>query len=195
MSAINPPFDYASVHANFSFSVPERFNFAFDIVDQRAQQSDKIALIAINRAADAVRYYRYSDLERESNRFANALLAMGVNKGDAVLVVLPRIAAWYFVILGCTKIGAVAMPGTNQLKAKDLAYRIHRSDAKIAIVTASHTEAIESIHEHCPSLKHRIVVGAQRPGWDRFESLCEQADDRLDRSSIPATRSEETMLS
>ena len=194
MSQAFPPFDYASVHADFSFSVPESFNFAFDVVDRRAHEADKTAIIAINRSAEEQRLYRYSDLERESNRFANALLQMGIQKGDAVLVVLPRVIAWYVVILGCTKIGAIAMPGTNQLKAKDLAYRIHRSDAKLAVVTHSHATAIESIHEDCPSLQYRMLVGEQRPGWLHFESLCEKAGDTLDRSSIPATRSDETML-
>ena len=110
-----PPFDYESARTNFSFAVPETFNFAFDVVGQRARSADKTALIAINRAGDQVNYYRYSDLEKQSNRFANALLKMGVRKGDTVLLVLPRIPAWYFVILACTKIGAIAMPGTNQL--------------------------------------------------------------------------------
>ncbi|NDH56678.1 MAG: acyl-CoA synthetase, partial [Betaproteobacteria bacterium] len=117
MSSAFPPFDYDSARASFSFSVPPQFNFAFDVVDQRAKSDDKTALIAIDRSGETVNYYRYSDLEKQSNRFANALLAMGIRKGDTVLVVLPRIAAWYFVILACTKIGAIAMPGTNQLKA------------------------------------------------------------------------------
>ncbi|NBU00159.1 MAG: acyl-CoA synthetase, partial [Betaproteobacteria bacterium] len=96
-----PPFDYESARTNFSFAVAETFNFAFDVVGQRARSADKTALIAINRAGDQVNYYRYSDLEKQSNRFANALLKMGVRKGDTVLLVLPRIPAWYFVILAC----------------------------------------------------------------------------------------------
>ncbi|NCZ28446.1 MAG: acyl-CoA synthetase, partial [Betaproteobacteria bacterium] len=194
MSSAFPPFDYDSARASFSFSVPPQFNFAFDVVDQRAKSDDKTALIAIDRSGETVNYYRYSDLEKQSNRFANALLAMGIRKGDTVLVVLPRIAAWYFVLLACTKIGAIAMPGTNQLKAKDLAYRIHRSDAKLAVVTAAHAQAIESIQGDCPSLRHRILVGGQSPGWEHFEALCAEASEALDRSSIPATKADETML-
>ena len=189
-----PPFDYESARRNFSFSVPEDFNFAFDIVAARASKHDKTALIAINRSGDQVSYYRYSDLEQQSNRFANALLAMGIEKGDTVLLVLPRIPAWYFVILACTKIGAIAMPGTNQLKAKDLAYRIHRSDAKLAVVAGPHAEAIESIQADCPTLRQRILVGEARSGWEHFESLCAQASDQLDRSMIPPTRADESML-
>ena len=118
-----PDFDYAAARAGFSYTVPEFFNFGFDVVDRRAQEKDKLALIAIDRNGENVKHYNYSDLARESNRFANALLSMGVRKGDSVLVVLPRTPEWYFVLLGCTKIGAMAMQGTNQLKAKDRRYR------------------------------------------------------------------------
>ena len=189
-----PPFDYESARTNFSFAVPETFNFAFDVVGQRARSADKTALIAINRAGDQVNYYRYSDLEKQSNRFANALVKMGVRKGDTVLLVLPRIPAWYFVILACTKIGAIAMPGTNQLKAKDLAYRIDRSDAKLAVVASQHASAIESIQAECLSLKHRILVGEARSGWEHFESLCDRASDQFDRAAIEPTRADESML-
>jgi acyl-coenzyme A synthetase/AMP-(fatty) acid ligase len=189
-----PPFDYEAARANFSYSVPEFFNFGFDVVDRRAQQNDKLALIAIDRSGQHITHYHYSDLERESNRFANALLDLGVRKGDAVLVVLPRIPQWYFVLLGCAKIGAIAMPGTNQLKAKDLEYRINRSGASVAIVGPMHAEPIESIASVCPTLKHRILVGQDKMGWHHFESLCAAQPPQMDRQRITPTRSEETML-
>lgn len=188
------PFDYEAARANFSYSVPEFFNFGFDVVDRRAQQNDKLALIAIDRSGQHIKHYNYSDLERESNRFANALLDLGVRKGDAVLVVLPRIPQWYFVLLGCAKIGAIAMPGTNQLKAKDLEYRINRSGASMAVVGPMHAEPIESIASVCPSLKHRILVGQDKMGWHHFESLCAAQPPQMDRQKITPTRSEETML-
>lgn len=189
-----PDFDYETARANFSFNVPEFFNFGFDVVDRRARENDKLALIAIDRTGKQVTHYRYSDLERESNRFANALLAMGVRKGDSVLVVLPRIAPWYFVLLGCAKIGAIAMPGTNQLKAKDLAYRINRSGANVVVVGSVHAQAVESIASLCPSLEHKILVGEDRAGWQSFEGMCAAQDPHINRRILTPTRSDEPML-
>lgn len=189
-----PNFDYDTARANFTYSVPEFFNFAFDVVDRRARENDKLALIAIDRTGEQVTHYRYSDLERESNRFANALLAMGVRKGDSVLVVLPRIAEWYFVLLACTKIGAIAMPGTNQLKAKDLAYRINRSGASVVVVGDMHAQAVESIASLCPSLEHKILVGQDRAGWQSFVGMCAAQDSHMDRRKLAPTRSDEAML-
>ena len=157
-----PQFDHAAACAAFSFSVPDNFNFAFDVVAKRAVEADKVALIAINQTGEEVIHHSYSDLDKASNRFVNALMSMGVKKGDAALVVLPRIAEWYHVLLGCCKAGVVAMPGTNLLKAKDLEYRIKRADAKLAIVTTAHAEAIEEIMANCPTLEHLVLVGDER---------------------------------
>lgn len=189
-----PAFDYEQTRANFSFDVPEFFNFGFDVVDRRARENDKLALIAIDRSGQRITHHRYSDLERESNRFANALLSLGVRKGDSVLVVLPRIPEWYFVLLGCAKIGAIAMPGTNQLKAKDLEYRIQRSGARVAVVGPTHAQAIDAIAPMCPSLQHKLLVGEERVGWHPYESLCGGQAPVIDPQSITPTRSDETML-
>lgn len=194
MTTSFPPFDYTQARADFTYSVPEFFNFGFDVVDRRAQEKDKVALMAIDRTGQHITHHRYSDLERESNRFANALWELGVRKGDAVLVILPRIPQWYFVLLGCAKIGAIAMPGTNQLKAKDLEYRIQRSGATVAVVGPAHAAPIESIKSHCSSLQHQILVGQERPGWLSFEGMCAAQPAQVDRQKIQPTRSEETML-
>ncbi|MDP6895817.1 MAG: AMP-binding protein [Rhodospirillales bacterium] len=189
-----PPFNYAATCKAFSYSVPNDFNFAFDVVAKRAAEADKVALIAIDRTGEEVIHHSYSDLDKASNRFANALMAMGVEKGDPALVVLPRIPEWYHVLLGCCKTGVIAMPGTNLLKAKDLEYRIKRADAKLAIVTTAHAEAVEEIMANCPTLEHLVLVGGEREGWSTFETICAAERDEVDRAALPTTRAEELML-
>jgi len=189
-----PPFNYAATCKAFSYSVPGDFNFAFDVVAKRAVEADKVALIAIDRTGEEVIHHSYSDLDKASNRFANALMAMGVEKGDPALVVLPRIPEWYHVLLGCCKTGVIAMPGTNLLKAKDLEYRIKRADAKLAIVTTAHAEAVEEIMANCPTLEHLVLVGGEREGWSTFETICAAERDEVDRAALPTTRAEELML-
>ena len=188
------PFDYDAARADFSLPVPDDFNFAFDVVAKRAREADKTALIAIDRSGETVTRHSYSDLDRASNRFANALMTLGAEKGDSAVVVLPRIPAWYHVILGCTKTGVVAMPGTNLLTAKDLEYRINRAGAKMAVVTDKHAEAIESIRDKCPTLETLIVVGGERDGWRSFDALCAAEADTVDRAALPQTKVDELML-
>jgi len=194
MKSTFPPFDYEAARAEFSFSVPDDYNFAFDVIGKRALENDKTALIVIERDGENVVHHSYSDLDKASSRFTNALQGLGVTKGDAVLVVLPRIPEWHHVLLGCTKMGAIAMPGTNLLTAKDLEYRINRAGVKVAVVTKKHAEAIESIKANCPTLEHLILVGDAREGWNPYQSICAAAPDTVDRAALPVTKSDELML-
>jgi acyl-coenzyme A synthetase/AMP-(fatty) acid ligase len=194
MSGRFPPFDYAAARADFRFDVADDFNFAFDVVAERGRHADKTALIAIDRTGKNVVHHSYSDLDRMSNRFANALMMLGAEKGDFAFVMIPRIVEWYQVLLGCTKTGVVAMPGTNLLTAKDIEYRINRADARIAIVTAEHASKVEQIRNNCPSLEHLVLVGAARDGWSSLEDMCAAVPDIVDRAALPRTSADEPML-
>ena len=194
MSRPFSPFDYAAARAEFRFDAADDFNFAFDVVAKRGRHADKTALIAIDRTGENVVHHTYSDLDRLSNRFANALMTLGAEKGDFAFVMIPRIVEWYQVLLGCTKTGVVAMPGTNLLTAKDIEYRINRADARIAIVTAEHADKVEKIWKNCPSLEHLILVGAARDGWSSLEDMCAAVPDIVDRAALPRTSADEPML-
>lgn len=116
---------------SLSLDVPEDYNFAFDVIDARAMQADKTAFISVDRSGERVEHHSFSDLSRASNRLANVLLALGAQQGDFAVVVIPRIPAWYEVLIGCMKAGVVAMPGTNLLTAKDIAYRINKGGRQV----------------------------------------------------------------
>ena len=112
MNATTPSFDYAAARRNFKLEIPNNFNFAFDVVAKRGREADKTALIAIDKTGEHVIKHSYSDLEQNSNRFAHVLMELGAAKGDFAFVMVPRLAVWYHVLLGCMKTGVVAMPGT-----------------------------------------------------------------------------------
>ena len=107
---------------------------------------------------------------------------------------MPRVVEWYQVLLGCTKTGVVAMPGTNLLTARDIEYRINQADARLAIVTAAHVEKVEQIKANCPSLELLVVVGGECPGWYALEEICSAERDTVDRALLPPTYKDELML-
>ena len=193
MNTATPAFDYDAMRRDFALTVPPDFNFAFDVVAQRAQTADRTALVAIARDG-AVARHSYSDLDRDSSRFANVLLDLGVGQGAFAFVMIPRIPAWYHVLLGCMKAGVVSMPGTNLLTARDIAYRINRSGASVVIVTAAHVDKVESVRADCPSVRHLVVVDAVRDGWISMPDACAAAPATFDRSRVPATASSDPML-
>ena len=195
---MSPPpssFDYEAACRDFDLKIPDNFNFAFDVVAKRALEADKTALIAIDKTGQSVVEHSYSDLERASNRFAHVLTDVGAVKGDFAFVMIPRLAAWYHVLLGCMKTGVVAMPGTNLLTAKDIEYRVNRSGAKLVIVTSAHVEKVEAVKDKCPTLECLIVVdGDPLDGWTSMEQACIAAPDTLDRASVPSNTATDPML-
>jgi acetyl-CoA synthetase len=90
--------------------------------------------------------------------------------------------------------GAVAMLGTNLLTANDIEYRINRAGAKVAVVSATHADAVEAIKAKCPTLEHLILVRMNRKDWHSFDTLCAQSDDHFDRTMVGPTRSTDLIL-
>lgn len=182
----------AEVRENFRFEIPEYYNFGFDVIDERAKNPQKVAYIAVDAAAETITPHTFKDLSSASNRVANWLTSMGLGKGDFVFVMLPRIPAWYEIMVGCCKANVVAMPGTNLLTPKDIEYRVQKSHAKVAIVTAANAEKFDEVRSRCPSLEHLICVGGEREGWMNFEQNASACSE--DFSSDSPSKSTDLML-
>lgn len=186
--------NYTTARSSFKLEIPDTFNFAFDVIDDRADTHDTTAVLAVSGDGKDVREIRYSDISRDSNRFANALTSLGLEKGDFACVVIGRKPEWYTVLFGCMKVGVVSMPGTNLLTAKDIAFRVNHSGAKAVIVTEEHCAKVEEIRADCPTLAHFICIGEAPSGWHALDDLCANASPELDRNSLPPTRSGDMMM-
>jgi len=170
---------YEQERSTFHVDVPERFNPVIDIIETwSAQAPDDLALVSLGPNGETVAEHTVQQLAAESRRGARALLELGVRPGDPVFIMLPRVPAWYAAMLGAIRIGAVVMPGTNQLTARDIAYRIGAADAAVAITGAAGVQKIDSIEEDLPSLRQRIAWDAGAPeGWHDFDAICAAAGD------------------
>lgn len=186
--------NYAHARKHFRLEMPERFNFAFDIIDGWAQRDDHTAIIAVSRDGQSVRELPFSYFSDQSARLAGALLRLGARSGDFACVVVGRVPEWYTVLFGCMKAGIVSMPGTNLLTAHDIRYRINQAKASLVIVGPEHCEKVDSIRAECPNLKHFIVVGAERAGWLSLDALLAEAPPVIDRAAFPATRVTDMMM-
>lgn len=180
--------------ASFKLDIPEYYNFGFDVIEKRALENDKTAYIAVDNTGETISHHQFSDLNNRSNQFANVLQDMGISKGDLAFVMIPRIPAWYEVMVGCCKLGAVPMPGTNLLMPKDIKYRINASEASIAIVTSENAQRVDEIRDQCPTLKHLIVIGEACDNWIHYDTAVANASTELDKDSLQATRSDDNML-
>ena len=156
---------YDEMFRNFHIDVPEYFNFGFDVIDAWANQDrNKLAMIWVNQ--DGVEEkFTFWDLMRLSNQIVNIMIKYGVNKGDRVLIMLPRVPEWWTFTLALIKRGAVYCPAPTMLTAQDLKYRINIAEIKMVITSLEHAEKIEAVAKECPSLSCKIVIDGKRPGW------------------------------
>jgi len=182
--------DYAQTCREFRWEVPEHYNFAFDVVDRWGEDDQKLAMLWVNEQGDEKRL-SFRDFTVRSNQVGNALRTMGIRQGDRILVMAPRLPEWWEAVLGIMKIGAVSMPATTLLTPKDVAYRIHSAEAVAVLTDEDGAAKVEQMADECPTLRQKILLGAEREGWVNYTRAVASATSTLKREP---TRSDEPMM-
>ena len=163
--------DERGVLQSLTFPHADQFNFAFDCVDAiAAKYPDKLAMLHLDHNR-AERRFTFEDMSRASSRAANYFKALGIRRGDRVMLVLKRHYQFWFAILGLHKLGAVAIPATNQLQEHDFTYRFNAAEISAIICTADGDTArqVELAEKDSPSLRLKIMAGGTREGWHSFD--------------------------
>ncbi len=180
-----------------SFKNEDHFNFAYDIVDTlAATKPNKLAMLHVD-ADKTERRFSFEDMSRNSSRAANYFKALGIKKGDRVMLVLKRHYQFWFAILALHKIGAIAIPATNQLQQKDFSYRFEAAGVSAILCTADgHTaEQVDLAAAECGNLiKQKIIVGGKREGWHNFDEEYVMYRSRFERPKKECPEGEDLML-
>ena len=156
---------------SIKFKNQDKFNFAFDLVDALAEREpDKVAMMHIARDKTE-RKFTFSDIKKQSARCANYFKSLGIKKGDRVMLVLKRHYQFWFAMIGLNKLGAIAIPATNQLQEHDFEYRFKAAGVSAIICTADGDTAHQAdiAAAKCPELKHKLIVNGTREGWRNFD--------------------------
>ena len=156
---------------SIEFKNTDTFNFGFDIVDQIAEKyPEKLAMLHLDKYKNE-RRFTFKDIKRASNQVANYFTSLGIKRGDKVMLVLKRHYEFWFCMVALHKLGAVAIPATNQLKEHDFEYRYNSAGVKAIVCTAdgdTYTFA-ESASKKCPQVEKLIMVGGAKEGWHDFD--------------------------
>ena len=193
---ITEEFDDAGRIADYQLRVPASFNFAYDVVDRLADaESGRRAMLWCNEAGEK-RTLSFGDFKQQSDRCAAFFLSQGIRKGDKVMLILKRHVQFWFAILALHKIGAVAIPATNQLMVKDLLYRLNAAEISAVVCTpdgdiAANVEEAALLYER-PLLQ--IMVRKTRPGWLQFEEGLASAPPFVRPTGDAATKNQDMML-
>jgi len=157
---------------NIEFTNTEVFNFGFDIVDGIARKyPDKLAMLHLDKNKTE-RRFTFKDIKDYSNQTANYFTSLGIKKGDRVMLVLKRHYQFWFAMVALHKIGAVAIPATNQLKEHDFEYRFKAAGVSAIVCTADGDTAdiAAAAAEKCEQNITKILVGGKKDGWRDFDS-------------------------
>jgi len=165
---------YDRFYPDFRWHIPERFNFATDVVDAWAAHQDGLALVWENETGEQAELH-FSDMAQLSGKLADVLARQGVRKGDRVLVMLPRIPAWHVALTACLRIGAVAVPCIEMLTARDVTYRARNAEARAIICRAVQVAKFADVAEE---VFVRIAVGGA-PGWLDYDDVMASASPEV----------------
>ena len=166
---------YQSLREDFEWTPPPEYNFAEDVIDFWARQDESRLAMKWIDDHDNRRDVTFSELSSRSKQVANALSKLGVKRGEVIILVVGREVEWWEVLTGSIRMGAVCSPGTTQLSPKDIAYRIQASKATCFIGDRENALKLNEVFDECPTLKAKLVIGDQLPGWDSYEDVISSA--------------------
>ena len=172
---------YREICNAFHWQVPPRFNIAWECCGRWAHERDRVALYCEDAAGNAASY-TYRDLQQQANRLSNALVALGVKRGDRVAIVLPQRVETAVAHIACYQMGAVAMPLSVLFGPDALEYRLQNSEAVVALGDAASLPNLAQVRDQCPLLKHVIgVAGARESNVHALDELLAKAAPQFER--------------
>jgi acetyl-CoA synthetase len=158
-----PTESYETARENFEWDLPSDYNAAYDLVGKHDDPEARVALF--QAYPDGRREtYTFADLDRLSDRLANALADSGVERGDRVGVVLPQIPANPITHLACWKLGAISMPLSVLFGPDALEYRLQDSAATAVVVDSGRYEAVAEARGNCPDLETVVEADWRHEG-------------------------------
>jgi acetyl-CoA synthetase len=195
--------DYTAVRTNFSWEKIRReldflpngkgINITHEAVDRHANGArvDHLALRWLGKDG-SVRDFSYGDLKAQSNRFANVLRKLGVEKGERIFVLCGRIPELYFSALGTWKNGNVFCPLFSAFGPEPIFQRMSRGDARILVTTQKlYTKKVAHLRESLPHLKYVLLADVDDHVSETVLSWCKLVEDVSPLFEIPQTDGEE----
>ncbi len=152
---------YAGIHRAFTWAVPAQFNIAQACCARWAAlpgATKNVAVRAYSTGAEST-FYTYSQLQEQASRLSSVLAKLGVRRGDRVAVVMPQSFETAVAYIAVLQMGAVAMPLSLLFGPDALEYRLHDSEAVLAICDATALLHLKIARNACPQLRTVLGVG------------------------------------
>ena len=163
--------DYEAAYRGFAWPRLERFNWALDYFDPMAAGNARRALLIAEEDGTQTSL-TFAELAGRSNRTANFLRALGVRRGDPILVMLGNQVELWEVLLAAMKLGSVLLPAAPLLASEDLRDRLERGNVRHVIADARQAAKFESL----AGAYTRISAGGGMKGWQSLADAAAHSD-------------------
>ena len=124
-------------------------NFALDVID--TAPADRVALVELSRDGRR-KEWSFAEVSERSVAVAATLIGQGVGRGDVVMTVIGNRPEWVLTMIACFRIGAVALPCNEQLRARDISIRLDAADPKLIVADERNRTELEEARPECPVL-------------------------------------------
>lgn len=162
---------------------PDDYNI-IDEFEKYTVYSDRPAIIWEGESGET-KEITYEGLLKRANKIGNVFHDFGLEKGDTILVMIPRLIEAYAVYIAALKSGMIVIPSSEMLKTKDLEYRISHGDVKAVITYHPYVEQVDMAQNAKGLIK--FSVGGEAEGWGHLEKLMEDASDSLKTAETKST--------
>jgi acetyl-CoA synthetase len=179
--------NYRAAHAGFRWPELDNFNYGLDWFDAELAQGDNANRLALKIVGDGAATATFGELSERSNRVANGLRALGVKRGERILLMLGNVVPLWELMLAAMKLGAVVIPATTLLAANDLKDRFERGRVRHLIANAADASKFAGLD---PTVT-RIALGDAPIGWRSYADLL-RGDARFTPDGV--TRATDPML-
>lgn len=164
---------YDDLYRDFAWEIPEDFNIGRAVSDEWAARTpDRVCLEHFSPDGNHLSM-TYRELADRSASLANALVSLGVTKGDRVALLLPQSFETVIAHVAIYKIGAIALPLALLFGVEALEYRLRTAGASVVITNTFGLDRISHIRERLPDLSEVICVDGDRQGVRYFSALVE----------------------
>ncbi|NTJ66013.1 AMP-binding protein [Agrobacterium rhizogenes] len=162
---------YEALYRDFRWEIPAKFNMGHAVCDAWAEsEPDRVCLQHFNPDGNHFSM-TYGELRDRSASFANALVALGVRKGDRVALLLPQSFETVVAHVAIYKMGAIALPLALLFGAEALEYRLQASGASAIVTNRFGLERLRPIRERLPELAQVISIDGAEEGVAGFADL------------------------
>jgi acetyl-CoA synthetase len=179
--------DYRIAHAQFRWPELDTFNYALDWFDAELARGDNADRLALKIVGDGAASATFGELSERSNRIANGLRALGVKRGERILLMLGNVVPLWEVMLAAMKLGAVVIPASTLLTPNDLKDRFDRGRVRHLVANAADASKFAGLD---PTV-NRIALGDAPAGWHDYNALL-QGEPRF--AADGETRATDPML-